>query len=514
MKNKIFKIVIIIILIILTFNIVKYFSIINASKKWAKECEIENDIGSKIFISNLIERDLLSKIYVSQNKIRNSYVKINENGKYKICWNSNQYENQTNLLKSVSYNNEDIEVDYENQIINLTASKWLENSRPLKLNVETARYTTYMTYLGKEYDILKIINNDHYTEEWKIYVTYDSKNDVQSNVELLGNPLSSQYTSNRIYSRNIWDMQLYNNRIYIGGGDYNDNTGPVPIYYYGILNNKFGQEGTVNDEQINRYMIINNNLIITGTDPKDSWEFGNYYIWYNNKWVKKRVIPNGVHCFDMIESNGSVFVALGTKSGTHIALSLDGGNTFSLIPMYKNNEKIDTFRVYELFKLNDKIYGISQDREVYLYNSDTNIFEYIKTNIMNVFSNNMISTGGVLISKKINFKDNMIFANGELSITKNLMDYTNFKPCQDAFAYDVLERDGVLYVLFDYPLNDSYIISVYKTENLEEWEEILYFSSDTYARSFEYDGLYFYFGLGSNRDNLKESTGNILRVEL
>ena len=53
---------------------------------------------------------------------------------------------------------------------------------------------------------------------------------------------------------------------------------------------------------------------------------------------------------------------------------------------------------------------------------------------------------------KINFKDNMIFANGELSITKNLMDYTNFKPCQDAFAYDVLERDGVLYVLFDYPL--------------------------------------------------------------
>ena len=52
--------------------------------------------------------------------------------------------------------------------------------------------------------------------------------DVTSKVEILGNPYSELYKSGGyIYARNIWDMQVFSGKLYIGAGNSN-NKGPAP----------------------------------------------------------------------------------------------------------------------------------------------------------------------------------------------------------------------------------------------------------------------------------------------
>jgi hypothetical protein len=52
-----------------------------------------------------------------------------------------------------------------------------------------------------------------------------------------------------IYSRNVWDMQVFNNKIYIGQGDSGINTGLVPITSFDPSTTKFTTEGMIDGEQ-------------------------------------------------------------------------------------------------------------------------------------------------------------------------------------------------------------------------------------------------------------------------
>src|SRR5262249_53456392 len=46
--------------------------------------------------------------------------------------------------------------------------------------------------------------------------------------QFLGNP----FTDQPLLSKNVWDMQAFGGRIYLGNGDYGLNTGPIPIRYF------------------------------------------------------------------------------------------------------------------------------------------------------------------------------------------------------------------------------------------------------------------------------------------
>ena len=99
--------------------------------------------------------------------------------------------------------------------------------------------------------------------------------DVTEKVENLGNPFSKTHASGCqalwrglihvgrpsgewIYARNIWDMHVFEERIYLGAGNAANsapaaNAGPVPIVCYDPVENSFVKEGTVDDEQIDVY---------------------------------------------------------------------------------------------------------------------------------------------------------------------------------------------------------------------------------------------------------------------
>ena len=46
----------------------------------------------------------------------------------------------------------------------------------------------------------------------------------------LGIPTGEWYSYN-LLARCVWDMTIYENKLYVGCGDYNHNTGGVPVMY-------------------------------------------------------------------------------------------------------------------------------------------------------------------------------------------------------------------------------------------------------------------------------------------
>jgi len=159
--------------------------------------------------------------------------------------------------------------------------------------------------------------------------------DAGSRVETRGNPGRIMYPDNSIvYARNVWDMQVFDGRLYFGMGNSN-NSGPVPnakggqIWSYDPKGNWFKVEFEADEEQVDRFRILNGKLVVPGHDPTDSWEYGNWYRLEPTGWKKHRNIPGGIHCYDMIYFNGKMFAALGTKPHSEfVMMSEDDGKTW------------------------------------------------------------------------------------------------------------------------------------------------------------------------------------------
>jgi hypothetical protein len=179
----------------------------------------------------------------------------------------------------------------------------------------------------------------------------------------LGNPVAGEpYTA-----RHIWDLQVWRGRIYLGYGDWDNNLGPVVIWYYTPAASVFVSEavyvsGTrpaapVDEEAIDRYVVIDGDLYIPGTDSKDSWEWGNFYRNDGTGWVKYRTIPYGIHVFDLASYGGGLFAAIGPDGDAALLRSDNGGlNWTSAISDVEPTHYFNRF--YELYELDDSLFAV------------------------------------------------------------------------------------------------------------------------------------------------------------
>jgi hypothetical protein len=179
----------------------------------------------------------------------------------------------------------------------------------------------------------------------------------------LGNPIAGEpYTA-----RHIWDLQAWRGRIYLGYGDWENNLGPVTVWYYTPTAGAFVSEtvyvsetlpaAPVNEEAIDRYVVIGGDLYIPGTDPRDSWELGNFYRNDGSGWVKYRTIPYGVHTFDVAGYDGGLFAAIGPDGGAGLLRSNDGG--LAWMPAISEVYPDDYFnRFYELYELDGSLFAV------------------------------------------------------------------------------------------------------------------------------------------------------------
>lgn len=183
--------------------------------------------------------------------------------------------------------------------------------------------------------------------------------DVTARVEFLGNPFADNYPDgDALYARNVWDLQRFAGRIFIGAGNSSNigpapNAGPLEIKIYDPDTEQFSVEGTVEEEQIDIWRILDHRLHIPGHDPTQNWKFGNFYRRDDEgTWTKYRNIPGGLHAYDMAWLNGGLYVGLGTAGGGQIMRSVDDGRSWSVV--YEGNR-----RIYSFLQVNGSLFGVS-----------------------------------------------------------------------------------------------------------------------------------------------------------
>jgi hypothetical protein len=356
-------------------------------------------------------------------------------------------------------------------------------------------------------------------------------------VENLGDPFEAKLPgSTKSYARNVWDMQVFGDRIYLGYGN-SSNLGPATspgatdIWTYRPDEGDFAKEFTVDEEQIDVYRIINGSLYVPGHDPREGWDKGNFYRLENSGWVKHRTIPNAIHTYDILGFEGKLYAALGSTTPDNVAVSEDDGQTWKTvnanfrfgIPPILNV----LVRAHTLFTFQGKLYVSSSIGKVSRLDGDT--FEDIGRDLFpGVIGITPISLipgiNGFKVARPTEFKDHLIYIAGEnvndhqwtpralLTLDSNLQAQRISLPNTE-YTWDLLVRDGVCYALGETEQSDgSFRVNVSASRDLQTWDEILRFQSPTFARSFELYHNDFYFGLGSETDRLSDSTGSILRV--
>lgn len=148
--------------------------------------------------------------------------------------------------------------------------------------------------------------------------------------ERLGNP----FLNKPVYSRNVWDLTVFDGKLWLGHGDSAANTGSrkdvngqrlgTVVWHY-TLDGGFATTpvdgarsalGGVDEEQVDRFVITGGKMYIPGHDPisSDDWSRGNYYVYDADagRFAKRRELPDGVHAYDMIEVDGNLYAALGS----------------------------------------------------------------------------------------------------------------------------------------------------------------------------------------------------------
>lgn len=173
----------------------------------------------------------------------------------------------------------------------------------------------------------------------------------------LGNPYSKYYKDNEnIYARNIWDMQLFEGKIYLGAGNSSNigpaqNAGKVTIISFNPKTEKFEYEYEVAEEQIDIFKVYNNRLYVPGHDATQKWTYGNIYKKEKDKWEKYRTLPNALHVYDLVEKDEQLFTSIGLLGNSAVLISDLTASKWKEILHGRG-------RVYSFMLLDDKLFAI------------------------------------------------------------------------------------------------------------------------------------------------------------
>lgn len=337
----------------------------------------------------------------------------------------------------------------------------------------------------------------------------------------IGIPSSGQFPDG-VRARSPWDLALWDGSLYVGSGDFDANTGPATVLKYNLKSKEWTTEATLPEEEITRYLVIDGRLTIVGIDPQESWEFGNYYLLQNGEWIQKRVIPNGVHTFDMVEYDGAIYAGLGVPSGEYpIAVSRDGGQTFQPVEMRKDGEPLDTsgselVRVYDLFVYSGTlyamfVYGDQAPRTVDLYRCENGRFEYSASWADQI---RFRAISYLPVRAKAEYKGTLYLSTGSLYVSNDPETLTRIDLPNNETVFDFTIVKGTLYALCARRLEDGTIRhSVWKQDGRDpgSFSELFYYDFPIPPLSLATDGKTFFIGASSTtKDN--QLNGTILEI--
>ncbi len=323
---------------------------------------------------------------------------------------------------------------------------------------------------------------------------------------LLGNPYSESYEKFPNSNAHLpWDLALFDNKLFVGSGDYSANSGPTPMKHLDFETDSWVDNGTLPDEAITGFAFLGETLVATGTDPQGSWSTGNYYLWDQEKWQVKRVLPKLLHNFDLAEYQGLIFAAGGAlNTDNMVCVSSDGGKTFKSVPFHCETEITDNLqkRVYHLFVLDQRLFAILADCSVYEYTEQGFVFvTHWK--------------GNASFRSKVVADDALYFASTYFFRVENVEKGEQIELGDWGTVYDVCQFGGRVYATASKKLeNGGYLVSVFGGTG-SEFTRLFEFEYPQPAFSMAVEINRFCFGMGdySGENTPHESCGDILLVE-
>jgi len=325
--------------------------------------------------------------------------------------------------------------------------------------------------------------------------------------------ISSPYTG--LNGNAVWDMKIYNGHLYIGAGNYDKNTSVDTAYRYDLSRKVWEACGQIPDEQIGRFVVLNDQLVLPGIDPVGDWSLGNYYVLQNDSFATIRTIPNAIHNFDIVEYDNKLFFGLGVSSGNYPVAFQNGDKYKEISFVDKNGNPLSTkeykeIRAYDLVVLNSSLYALVQlDSSRYIYKYNGINFEYYCD------YNHRIIVGGYslvpLLEKQI-LKDTLFFTTGLLYKTENMKDLQDITPSGVDYVADLLNYNGRLFILAN-QLNETQKHKAIIFELLLDgsFSQLTEIEVPYPAMAFECDGNAFYIGTGT-KDSTTKVANKILII--
>ena len=332
-------------------------------------------------------------------------------------------------------------------------------------------------------------------------------------IENLGNPTATQYPDDSV-SRCPWDLTVWDGKVLVGCGDYDKNTGPVDAMVYDPDTKTWQDTATLTTESIARFCTVDTRLLIPGIDPThNNRTTGEYYEWKEGQWQPQRVLPGGIHCFDLLSFSGMLFSGLGVTQGEYpVAISRDNGQTFAQVPFYKDGAPIETtkdiIRVYDLVALNGRLFALYTaenneegkpqefERTVYEYQNDR--FIYRTTWDTPITYNSSVQ---LPYSAKAVFRNKLFLANNALyQVEEDLTAYSQISFEDHSVILDLWVQEDALYTLNNTPKSDgTFTVSVWRSFSGEAgtFEQMVTFDYATPALSLAVAGDAYYIGIGN-----------------
>ena len=323
------------------------------------------------------------------------------------------------------------------------------------------------------------------------------------------------------YGRSLHTLHVADDNVYVGYGDYTENTGPINIRYFDTATDTFSDSlVTGNTEAFHRFRTIGDDLFVTHADPlfNSLGGFARGPADASSAWTNQNVVEI-LHSYDIAQYDTTLFLA-GSGGPTAIENSIiyqstdDGANwTVSLdIESPLNGNDYSFSRIYGLGMIGENLYA---QQSVFYFddlNGDGNLqFNGEFQPELNVFDGNSWQTGPLMRtdsgdgSRMIDpefFADHLVFRNqhsGALGTSPiQIFDGLNMEELflpddteNPASTWDLFVDDTGLYTLLE---NGS----VWFTDDLEEWENI-FSDSPANARSLAVNDGMLYIG-GDNAD--------------
>lgn len=386
---------------------------------------------------------------------------------------------------------------------------------------------------------------------------------LPKSVHYLGNPMSDDGQTN--VALNVWDMQVFNGKIYLAGGSTQENTGPINVWAYNPQTVTFDKEYTVDEEAIEHYKVFDNELYIPAADPRSKNTNKFYRRGLNGQWTQYSSNQvNLAHVRDLIKTDSGDILLVGINanpSESSIAITEDNGETFQEAGINKQQFilqqgdgaeiiLLDLNSFFSVFSYQNKIYAPSSLLRDYqnstgaiaVYNSQTKKFElddklkneeFIPEQDIGVDQGQYGIDIIYRIWNPVEYKDSLVYTVRSHSFSASKYNKAHMKslgmyiktglgitpmkvtfPDYHSLAEDILIINQNLYALTNYKINDDkFITYVYKADEQNFpniWKEVLHFENTNMARSFEYLNQTFYFGIGHNYGSKVNQSGQIL----